>query len=233
MFRKSSARFIGISGQNTTGRIFHSSSALSRLQQTTLFSTNTSSTKSNRTTGWTEETRNIFHPGDIVTAIRLDYSGYSPNNLLGVTELACHCLGEGREFCQPHVANDGSIYGFSFNVLPRVLTIQPKLRDLYPDISKFSDSLSERDLETIFDSTKKIVNLVKEIEEKFGRIVLVYPFELSKENNNEKVKEKQRNFLDDISINKKVFHVDPENGEIKETDGVKEAEIVTNRKPGR
>lgn len=48
---------------------------------------------SSRTTGWTEATRNHFHPGDIITALRLDYSGYSPHNMIGMTELACHFLG--------------------------------------------------------------------------------------------------------------------------------------------
>ncbi len=92
-----------------------------------------------RTTGWTSTTRNIFHPGDVITAINRNWVGFAPSGLLGMTELVCHVLKEGRESCQPHIDNEGRIYGFWFNVLPRANACEPYLRQQFPHLAAFSD----------------------------------------------------------------------------------------------
>ncbi|HSW71184.1 MAG TPA: hypothetical protein VLH77_04315, partial [Gammaproteobacteria bacterium] len=128
---------------------------------------------SKKTTGWTEKTKNFFHPGCIITALRLDYSGYSPNNLVGITELACHILEGNRAACQPYISHKGAIMGFAFDVIPRVKMIQGELRKMFPELAEFADSLGKRDLKKIFRSSKSIDDLQAEIETKFGKTVEV------------------------------------------------------------
>lgn len=140
---------------------------------------------SSRTTGWTEATRNHFHPGDIITALRLDYSGYPPHNMIGMTELACHFLGEGRERCAPFISDEGAILGFRFNVIPKVEQIQKDLRNQFPKIAEYADSLKKSDLDELFKSDKRIDALHAEIEEKFGKAVEVMPLKLNTEKKQE------------------------------------------------
>lgn len=127
------------------------------------------------TTGWTDSSRNEFHPGDVITILRNDFTGYSPHKGLGAIELAVHRTGEGREFCQPHITPDGKVSGFFFNVLPRWRLMRNDLRAEFTQLAAFADSLSKRNLQEIFASKKKTASLIREIENKFGKAITIKP----------------------------------------------------------
>lgn len=173
--------------------LFVKNSDVDRIKQsaTRNLSTNTHSKKvSKQTTGWTEETRNQFHPGCIITAMRMDYSGYSPHGFVGMTELSCHVLGQGREACQPFIAADGSILGFYMSVIPKVQLIKDDLRKFFPELAEAADSLGKRDLKKIFSSPKEITLLQAEIENKFGKTVDVRVCHFDKNKVNQNIRDK-------------------------------------------
>ncbi|HVE43524.1 MAG TPA: hypothetical protein VNC84_00095 [Gammaproteobacteria bacterium] len=147
-------------------------------------------TRSN-TTGWTEETRNQFHPGDIIAAIKFDVTKpefynvlssclYSPSGILGMLELICHVFGEGRECCQRFidvvVRNDSgthayvrSLAEYRLDIISRVLAVQEDLRKTFPDLAQFADTLP-------LGAESKIAK----IESTFGPVVSVSPMGLTK-----------------------------------------------------
>jgi hypothetical protein len=126
-----------------------------------------------KTTGWTEETRNQFHPGDLITVMRLDYPIYSPHRSLGLTELVYHYLGRGREACQTIVSDEGQITGFHINILPLAVKIQPTLCWQFPELFHYAKSLGT--MKELAKSPEKIRELHNEIESKFGKAVTVTP----------------------------------------------------------
>ncbi len=133
---------------------------------------------SKKTTGWTEQSRNDFHPGDVITAIR-GCSGFSPHGMLGATELAVHVLHEGREYCQPHVDEEGTIHGFYFNVVPRIKSCQPYLRAKFPDLARYADSLTDERLDEFRKLPDPKKHLIEDVEKRFGKIVCVEPKDLT------------------------------------------------------
>lgn len=130
------------------------------------------------TTGWDESNRNLFHPGDIITALRLDYACYSPHALIGLTELVIHLKGKGRETCQPYIDEKGRISGFYYNVVLGAEMLQGDLREAFPEIAKYADSFTKESLEGIVQSPEKITHFIKEIEAKFGKTIEVKPSQL-------------------------------------------------------
>ncbi|KTD33233.1 hypothetical protein Lnau_2881 [Legionella nautarum] len=140
-----------------------------------------------KTSGWSEETRNQFHPGVIIAAIRLDSVKYSPypHSTIGLAELASHTTGQGREYFQRDVTVNGGVAGFNFIVLPLLVTIRRHLIESYPEIAKFAESLSERNLKKIFRSREDTAHLIEEIEEKFGKTITVQPLDIPKDRLNE------------------------------------------------
>lgn len=145
-------------------------------------------------TGWSEQSRNHFHPGDIIGALVLDYRKYSSSGNFGLAELACHLLGDGREYPQKHFCENGNVVGFTIFYEPRILAIQDKLRAQFPKIAEFVDRnvLSSKgfhyDLKEQIDQLKqkpeysqKISAVISEIalrqllEARFGKTVEVLP----------------------------------------------------------
>jgi curved DNA-binding protein CbpA len=169
-----------------------------------------------KTTGWSEETRNIFHPGDIITALRLDFAIYSPSGSLGLVELACHCSGEGREFCQPHISDDGIVEGFYGNVRPRAEKAQLYLKEMFPEIARFAKELANRDLKKISKSPEKMKELYAEIESKFGNKIEVPVPKLAVEERKkaEKEKNQQRVFFEHPIRRLDVAVVDPSKSDL-------------------
>lgn len=144
------------------------------------------------TTGWTEETRNQFHPGDIIAAIKFDVTASdhfnlllarkcSPSGVMGMLELICHFLGEGREHCQPfmYAGTDGcEMYEYAIEIVPRVRAVQEGLEKAFPKLDKFAKALR-------LDTGSKI----EEIENRFGLVVDVPPMDLTKEERYRKLRD--------------------------------------------
>lgn len=139
-----------------------------------------------QTTGWTEATKNQFHPGDVISAINLKYTVFSPNHGIGMTELVCHVFDANRGMCQRHIDRSGIIYGFEANVLPRAMACKAYLREKFPELAKFSDTWDPASLRTQAE-------LIKKVEEVFGKTVTVEPMK----NKNPKDIEKYRNEIFD------------------------------------
>lgn len=126
-----------------------------------------------QTSGWTESSRTLFHPGAIMS-IATGYIGFAPSNSIEVIELACHYLGEGREYPQRHISNDGVISGFVFNFIPRVLCIADQVRQQFPEITAYADNLRAKpDFDMHFNSEEARFLLIQKIEKRFGRAVYI------------------------------------------------------------
>lgn len=154
-----------------------------------------------KTTGWTEATRNVFHPGDIIQLLRMDYSGYSPSVLVGFTELVGHYLGEGRDFWVSNITKMGQILAYSAEIVPRAKLIQADIRREFPELARFADTLGERNLQELFKSDEKIDALQEEIEKKFGLTVEVHPKKYNPEEI-QVVEKKQNQVIDKLIITK-------------------------------
>jgi len=150
-----------------------------------------------KTTGWTEETRNQFHPGDIISCI-LGHTGFSPYNAVGMTELATHFLGEGREFCQPHITDDGQICGFYFNVVPRIIAIESDLKKAFPELAAYADALDKDSLDEKFSTEAKHQQVIQEVEAKFGKKIIVLPRNVSKEDAHQEATDSQAKLLQEL-----------------------------------
>ncbi|KTC87860.1 hypothetical protein [Legionella drozanskii] len=138
------------------------------------------SDKNIRTSGWTEETRYQFHPGDLIAAMRLDSAKYSPHGTISLIELASHTTGKGREYFQSNLTTEGGIRGFNLIILPLLVLIRPYLIESYPEIAKFAESLSKRDLKNRFKSPEETKRFIEEIEEKLGKTISVQPLNIPK-----------------------------------------------------
>ncbi len=129
---------------------------------------------------WTETTRDKFHPAVILSAI-LEEKNHNPfseygsydfsygNNPYAVSELAFHVMGSGRDFFvkisdEKPVFNKESIENFH--------QVKTTLREQFPELSAFADALTEKSkkgFHPFFQKPQEMLDLVKTIEEKFGK----------------------------------------------------------------
>lgn len=183
MFRKTPIRSASKALQNTSGKLTHLPS-INFISNKHITSIDAVQKNTANTTGWTTNTVHQFEIGALITLLRLDYIGYARSNITGPTELAFHFLDEGRELSQTYINRDGTINNFDLHILPRMKVAQPLLKRIYSEVNEYADSLSMRDLKTIFKSEETIEQLVQEIEAKFGQFVFVTPYGFHPETRN-------------------------------------------------
>lgn len=121
---------------------------------------------------WTEETRNMFHPGAIISALAVDpiYDFSNSNNPYIVSELAFHVMGLGRDFFEK-TSDEKPIMNDEF--MEKFNKVQETLRKQFPEIATFVESLEKSG--NIFNPQHKKETLLKSIEDKFGKTIIVKP----------------------------------------------------------
>lgn len=94
-------------------------------------------------TGWREASRSEFHSG-VIASLLTGFSSFSPARMVEVVELACHWSGDGREWCQPCVDENGTIYGFGFDFLPKIVKMKEEYAIRHPEVKAYFDDLMGR-----------------------------------------------------------------------------------------
>lgn len=118
------------------------------------------------TTNWIKEDE--FHPTCIIGAMK----GYTlpPHLAIGLTELVTYMTDGKRD---SHADKQGAILGFTFNVIPRVKICEPYLKQQFPRIEEYANSLSANRLKEICHNQKFADAWIKEVEKEFGSSVKV------------------------------------------------------------
>lgn len=127
---------------------------------------------------WTEDTRDIFHPGDIISALSRhrnhQYDFSNSNNPYAVSELAFHVMGLGRDFFK-NLNEENPI--LNIETMRKFNQVDQYLREQFPEIAEFADSMKKLH---VMNSVEKR-GLLQLIEEKFGKEIIIQPGFMKKE----------------------------------------------------
>ncbi|MCS5708663.1 hypothetical protein CC99x_007050 [Candidatus Berkiella cookevillensis] len=118
------------------------------------------------TTNWTEE--NKFHPCCILSVFMKQ--SLPPFGDIGVSELLSYMVDGKRD---SHADDRGKVYGFHFNIVPRLQIALPYLQQQFPEMATYAEQISSIKMKIILSSQRLTQKWVEGIVLKFGMSVQV------------------------------------------------------------
>lgn len=135
-------------------------------------------------TGWTEDTRNMFSPITLFVIIT-GRSGLTNTAMTETVELVSHYFNRGREWCQQYINEQGYIKDFFYAILPLMMQFKEELLSKNIRVHKYFMELMDSTLfnewvihydnhDNVMASAKSKL-IIEELEKVFGNIIVFYP----------------------------------------------------------